>query len=261
LKEKVLALRRSMPRLGTRKLHFLLREELQGEGLSIGRDRFFDLLRDKGLLVKRKRRFCKTTDSRGWMRRYPDRVKNLEVVRPEQVWVADITYVALRKGFCYLHLVTDAYSKQIMGYVLSEDLQARHSLRALQGALKQRCYTASELIHHSDRGLQYCSALYTGVLEQHRIHISTTQDGSPYDNAVAERINGILKDEYGLDEVLESFSQAKRQVKEAVKSYNNQRPHLSNHYLTPKQMHQQSILKPRKWNKKTTRIATDPGGA
>lgn len=257
----MLALRSSMPRLGTRKLHYLLREELRAEGVCIGRDRFFALLRKEGLLVKRKRRFCKTTDSRGWMRRYPDRAKGLEVVRPEQLWVADITYVALQEGFCYLHLVTDAYSKQIMGYALSEDLRAQHSLQALQGALKQRCYTASELIHHSDRGLQYCSALYTGVLEEQQIHISMTQDGSPYDNAVAERINGILKDEYGLDEVLKSFSQAKRQVKEAVESYNHQRPHLSNHYLTPKQMHQQSILKLRKWNKKTTSSKTNSGGA
>lgn len=259
MKEKVLALRRSMPRLGTRKLHYLLGEDLRGEGLFIGRDRFFDLLREEGLLVKRRRRFCKTTDSQGWMRRYPNRVKDLEVSRPEQVWVADITYVALREGFCFLHLVTDAYSKRIMGYEVSGDLRAQHSLEALKRALSGRAYSG-ELIHHSDRGLQYSSALYTSVLQEYRIRISMTQDGSPYDNAVAERINGILKDEYGLDEAQEDLAQAQKQVKEAVESYNNHRPHLSNHYLTPNQMHRQHILKPKKWNKKATGTAVNPKG-
>jgi putative transposase len=260
VKEKVLAYRRSMPRLGTRKLHYLLKQELNGPGLSLGRDRLFTLLREEGLLVKKKRRFCKTTDSRGWMRRHPNRVKDLEVTRPEQLWVSDITYLALQKGYCYLHLVSDAYSKRIMGYQVSEDLRAQHSLEALKRALKRRSY-AGELIHHSDRGLQYSSALYTGVLEEHRVQISMTQDGSPYDNAIAERINGILKDEYGLDEALEDFAQANRQVKEAVQSYNNQRPHLSHHYLTPNQMHQQHSLKPKKWNKKATGISTNPDGS
>lgn len=249
-----------MPRLGTRKLHYLLKADLRAEGLSIGRDRLFSLLREEDLLVKRKRRFCKTTDSRGWMRRYPNRVKGLEVTHPEQVWVADITYLNLREAFCYLHLVSDAYSRRIMGYCLSPSLEARHSVEALKRALASRSYTGG-LIHHSDRGLQYSSALYTGVLEEHQVHISMTQDGSPYDNAVAERINGILKDEYGLDEVLEDFALAQRQVKQAVESYNSQRPHLSNHYLTPNQMHGQHILTPKKWNKKATGIPTNPDGS
>jgi putative transposase len=244
-----------MPRLGGRKLHYLL-----GGKATLGRDRLFALLRAEGLLVKRKKRFVKTTDSRGWMRQHPDRVKGLAITRPEQVWVADITYVALQGGFCYLHLVSDAYSRRIMGYEVSEDLKAGHSLEALKGALKGRAYSGA-LIHHSDRGLQYASTLYTSVLKAHNVLVSMTQDGSPYDNAIAERINGILKEEYGLDETLEDITQAKRQVRQAVESYNRERPHLSNHYLTPDQMHRQSSITPRKWNKKTTRMIVNPDGS
>jgi transposase InsO family protein len=260
VKEHVLSIRRSMPRLGTRKLHYLLGERLQKQGYTIGRDALFKLLREEDLLVKRKRRFQKTTDSRHWMRKYPDLTKEVEVKRPEEVWVADITYLSLREGFCYLHLVSDAYSKKIMGYRVSKTLEAHHSIEALKTALDQR-HAKDPLIHHSDRGLQYCSSGYTGLLQQHHIQISMTQDGSPYDNAVAERINGILKDEFGLEEIFEDITQVQKQVKEAVAIYNQQRPHLSNHYLTPCEMHQQREIKPKKWKKKTARTATLPGGS
>jgi putative transposase len=194
------------------------------------------------------------------VRRYADLSKELKLTRPEQLWVADITYLSLQQGFCYLHLVSDAYSKQIMGYRVSASLEASHSVEALKMALAQRS-TKGALIHHSDRGLQYCSAAYTGVLQHSQIQISTTQDGSPYDNAIAERINGILKNEYGLDDTFEDITQVQKEVKQAICSYNEQRPHLSNHYLTPRQMHQQNILKPRKWNKKTTRTSNHPDGS
>lgn len=247
-----MAVRREMPRIGTRKLHYLLREGLQRQGLSIGRDRLFDLMREEQLLVAKKRKYTKTTDSKHWMRMYPNLIKGLEVRRPEQLWVADITYLTLADRYCYLHLITDAYSKQIMGYSLSETLAARETLKALEMALDNKEYRG-KLIHHSDRGLQYCSAGYIRTLQKASIAISMTQDGSPYDNAIAERVNGILKDEFYLDEVFDNQSQLRLQVKQSITTYNTKRPHESNHMLTPIEMHKQKTLKPKAWHKKSTR--------
>jgi len=215
----------------------------------MGRDKLFELLRKESLLVVRKRKYIKTTDSRGWMRQYPDLANGLELERPEQLWVADITYLSTRQGYCYLHLLTDAYSKKIMGYELSNHLGARATLQALRAALGERRYRGS-LMHHSDRGLQYCSKEYTQLLKGNGVAISMTQTGSPYDNAIAERVNGILKQELGLDEAFETIYEAKKQVDQAIILYNRYRPHLSNSLLTPEQMHQQKRLKPRSWKRK-----------
>ena len=244
-----MTLRRELPRMGTRKLYYLLKESFLQEGISIGRDRLFDFLREEGLLIIKKRKYTKTTDSKHWMRKYPNRTKGIELKRPEQLWVADITYLNLCNGNRYLHLVTDAYSKQIMGYYLSENLSASQTLRALKIALGNRYYRDT-LIHHSDRGLQYCSAGYIKTLKEHDITISMTEDGSPYDNAIAERVNGILKDEFGLDEVFNNLQQLELQVKQSIESYNFRRPHESNHLLTPYEMHLQNKLKPKAWHKK-----------
>ena len=225
----------------------------------MGRDKFFDWLREQAMLVVRKRKYVKTTDSRGWMRQYPDLVKGIDLVRPEQLWVADITYLSTRQGYCYLHLITDAYSKKIMGYQLSDHLGASATLQALKMALQGRRHR-KELVHHSDRGLQYCSKDYTNLLKEHKISISMTQTGSPYDNAVAERVNGILKQEFGLDEPFETIHQAKRQVDQSVMLYNTLRPHLSNNYLTPEQMHRQKKLKPRSWKRKTAGSFNETSG-
>src|SRR5215204_3698090 len=173
-------------------------------------------------------------------------------MRPEQLWVADITYVALKDRFCYLHLITDAYSKKIMGYSLSKDLAASSTVKALHQALANRTNNKA-LMHHSDRGLQYCSSLYTKVLHTNNVAISMTQSGSPYDNAIAERVNGILKDEFGLDETFENLKEVNLQLCQSITIYNNHRPHMSNHLLTPNQMHQQNKLEPKAWHKKTTR--------
>jgi transposase InsO family protein len=252
VKQKVLSLRTQMPRIGTRKLYYLLKESFIKEGISLGRDALFDLLGQEGLLIKKKKRYTKTTNSKHWMHKYPNLIKQLDLKRPEQLWVADITYITLAEGYCYLHLITDGYSKRIMGYHLSETLAANASAKALQMALANRS-CKDNLIHHSDRGLQYCSALYTKLLQQNNIAISMTEDGSPYDNAIAERVNGILKDEFGMDETFENLKQANLQVAQSISIYNNRRPHMSNHFLTPKQMHQQSNLTPKAWHKKTTR--------
>lgn len=256
-KEQVLNIRREMPRLGTRKLHYMLKENFQINQLKIGRDKLFDLLRSEGLLITKRKKYTQTTNSKHWMKKYPNLIRNIELNRPEQIWVADITYVDTQDKNCYLHLITDAYSKQIMGYELSENLQAISTLKALKMALNNRKYHKESLIHHSDRGLQYCSAVYVGVLQSNNIQISMTENEDPYENAIAERMNGILKDEFGLGERLENTKQAKRQIKQSVKSYNKLRPHLSCQMLTPEQMHQQETIKIKKWNKKTSNIFFD----
>ena len=238
-----------MPRLGTRKLYHLLREEFEREQLHIGRDALFRLLREEQLLLKRTRHYTKTTYSKHWMKKYPNLIKDLVPQHPEQIWVADITYLPIREGYCYLHLITDAYSKQIMGYKVSENLNTASTLQALQMALQQRQYTTT-LTHHSDRGLQYCSAAYIKLLTEHHCKISMTQDGNPYDNAIAERINGILKQEFGLEQNLHDLNEAQKLTDQAITLYNQSRPHLSCHYHTPHQMHQQQTIKLKSWRKK-----------
>ena len=240
LRESVLTLRRQMPRLGTRKLYYLL--NLEGN-IHIGRDKLFTVLRKEGLLVNKKRKYTLTTNSQHWLRKYPNLVKEINPERPEQLWVADITYIDTLEGNAYLHLVTDAYSKQIMGYELCNNMEASSTLKALKMALNKRKYKGSELIHHSDRGLQYCSKLYTDCLKENGIAISMTENGDPYENAVAERINGILKDEFGLSYKLENIIQAKELTTQSIKIYNKLRPHLSCSMLTPNQMHQQNKIK------------------
>lgn len=245
-RELVLGLRRQMPRLGTRKLHHLLKGELD-----IGRDKLFRLLRAEGLLVCKTRRYTVTTNSKHWMRKYPNLTKGIELIRPEQVWVADITYIDTNEdGHGYLHLITDAYSKQIMGYELCGNMEAASTLKALQMAIANRKYSDRPLIHHSDRGLQYCSKLYTDYLKDNHINISMTENGDPYENAIAERMNGILKDEFGLSLQLNNINEAIKQTAQSISIYNNNRPHLSCHMLTPVQMHQQNEIKLKSYNKK-----------
>jgi len=246
-KSLVLKVRRQMPRLGTRKLYHLLKDELD-----MGRDKLFELLRSEGLLICKRRRYTVTTNSKHWMRKYPNLIRKMPLIRPEQIWVADITYIdTTENGHAYLHLITDAYSKQIMGYELCDNMEAASTLKALQMALKNRKYNDQPLIHHSDRGLQYCSKLYTDHLKQHNITISMTENGDPYENAIAERVNGILKDEFGLAEQLNNISEAMQQTAQGIHIYNNNRPHLSCSMLTPIQMHQQEQIKVRSYNKKT----------
>jgi putative transposase len=252
VKTKVISIRREMPRIGTRKLYYLLKESFRRDGISIGRDQLFDLLREEELLIIKRKKYTKTTDSKHWMRKYPNLVKGIQLQRPEQLWVADITYLSLTDRYCYLHLVTDAYSKQIMGYHVSETLAASETQKALEMALNNRRYDG-HLTHHSDRGLQYCSAGYVRTLQQKSIAISMTQDGNPYDNAIAERVNGILKDEFSLDEVFDDQDELQLQVRQSIDSYNNKRPHESNYLLTPNEMHQQDKLRPKAWHKKSTR--------
>lgn len=251
IRDSVLILRRQMPRLGTRKLYYLLKEK---GNIHIGRDKLFSMLRQDGLLINRKRKYTVTTNSKHWLRKYPNLIKGICLKRPEQLWVADITYIDIFDGNAYLHLITDAYSKQIMGYELCENMEAGSTLKALEMALNERKYKMSELIHHSDRGLQYCSKLYIDCLKENNISISMTENGDPYENAIAERVNGILKNEFGLDDKFENILQAKQIAGQSIEIYNQLRPHLSCSMLTPNQMHQQDKMKLISFKKKSSDI-------
>ncbi len=237
----VQGVRNVMPKLGTRKLYYILKDELSA--LKVGRDKLFRILKANYMLIKPKRSYHITTDSGHRFRKHKNRVCNLEITRPEQVWVSDITYVGTRANPSYLALITDAYSKMIVGYNVSDSLAIAGSTDALEMALKNRKYKELPLIHHSDRGLQYCSNDYQALLSQNLITPSMTEKYDPYQNAIAERINGILKQEFNVCKEIKSIQTKKKLVRDAVHVYNNIRPHLSNHMLTPVQMHKQNKLK------------------
>lgn len=245
--QQVLYHRILQPRLGGRKLHDMLKPFMEDHDLYIGRDVLFDLLRKNDLLVTRRRRSQpRTTDSDHWMRRYPDLIRNITLSRADELWVSDITYIRLKKKrFAYLSLVTDAYSRKIVGFCMNMDLSAEGPLLALEMALKGR--TGDEpLIHHSDRGSQYCSDGYISLLQSGTIDISMTQSGNPRDNAIAERVNGILKQEL-LEEVYPNIKQAQCSAGIAIDTYNRVRPHSSVDMMTPEKAHMQTGPIKRRW--------------
>lgn len=227
-----------MPRLGTRKLYFLLKPRLEANGIKLGRDGLFTYLREHRLLVTPKRSYIKTTHSKHWMRKHPNLYKDMVLTRPEQAYVSDITYVESDEGVHYLSLVTDAYSRKIVGHQLSRDMSAAQVVKALKRAKTSRL-TRGELIHHSDRGLQYCSSVYQDELSRQAISPSMTDGYDCYQNALAERVNGILKQEFLLSRC-RSFEELKRVVAESVEIYNNLRPHLSLGLKTPEQVHKKA---------------------
>jgi len=243
--QKVKAYRQVQAKLGGRKLLLMLSPFMQQHQLKIGRDAFFTLLRNNWLLIgKRRRGKPKTTDSNHWMRKYPNLAENLRPVCAGGLWVSDITYIDLYDGNAYLSLVTDAYSRKIVGYHLSERLCASGSVAALEMAI-EGCSDTTGLIHHSDRGTQYCSTNYVAVLQKHQIGISMTQSGDPRENAIAERVNGILKTEVLKQDIFADIYSANVAIKEAVETYNYLRPHSSVAMLTPALAHRaQGGLKP-----------------
>jgi len=250
----VTELRKSMPRIGTRKLYHLLVDKLHL--LKIGRDKFFDILRANHLLIQPKRSYHVTTNSHHRFRKHQNLVLELSINRPEQVWVSDITYIGKREKPCYLSLVTDAYSKKIMGYHVADNLNTESSLLALKMAVKGRRNKSLSLIHHSDRGLQYCADDYQNLLSTNNINCSMTQNSDPYENAVAERINGILKQEFLIDTYHQDLPTMKILVGETIEIYNNQRPHYSNYMLTPRQMHNQNKVQMRTYKTKNNSKAS-----
>lgn len=249
VRDLVMRIRSRMPRLGTRKLFYLIQDDIQRLGIKMGRDVLFDFLRAEHLLIRPKRSYIKTTNSKHWMKKYPNLLPNIKLQRPEQVWVSDITYIKTEDGHRYLSLVTDAYSKKVMGYQLSTNLSVDGPLKALTMAIRARKFS-SDLTHHSDRGLQYCSLEYIKCLSDNHINISMTQNGDPYENSIAERMNGILKYEFLLVDGFSDDQIAAKTIAQSIKIYNEERPHLTWGMLTPEQAHRETGLPLRKWNKK-----------
>ena len=247
--ELVKEVRKRHKRMGGKKLHGKLAPKLEELGINCGRDKFFDIMRDENLLVRYRKRFVKTTQSKHMFYKYPNLIQNIEITRSEQVFVSDITYIRTKQGFMYLYLITDAYSKQIMGWELSDNLKTINAIRALKMALNNRKYPERELIHHSDRGFQYCNPSYIEVLEKNDIKISMTSKYDPYENAVAERVNGILKTEYEIGEGFIGEKDAKREIKYAIWLYNTDRPHLSCHGMVPAEAHMKENYKLKRWSK------------
>ncbi len=244
--KEVLEIRKNQKRLGGRKLLHKLELFMLNHHINIGRDAFFNLLSENNLLVrKRKRRKPITTFSDHWMRKYPNLIEGFYPTAPNQLWVSDITYIVVGNGFAYLSLITDAYSRKIVGFYLSKDLSAEGCIRALEMALDNNP-VLGRLIHHSDRGSQYCCSDYVKILNDNFIKISMTQNGDPRENAIAERVNGILKDELLAKSYL-NYKEAVRSVSIAVSIYNHQRPHGSIDYLTPIEAHFRSGKLKRRW--------------
>lgn len=230
-------IRNLMPRIGGRKLYFMVKQKLKDNTVLIGRDRFFRWMKRHDLLVRPKRRYAYTTQSfhRFWV--YDNLIENLKLTKSNQLWVSDITYLRTREGFCYLALITDAYSRKIVGYDVSDSLELNGCVRALKSAF-QTASDFSQLIHHSDRGIQYCSNQYTQLLKENGIKISMAAQGNCYENALAERVNGILKDEFNLDENFPTKKLAFKAVNESIYIYNKCRPHWSINLKTPEACHQ-----------------------
>lgn len=230
--------RKRQPKIGGKKLHWMLKKDLEKLNYKVGRDKFFKILGENQLLIYRKRRYAKTTNSRHRFRVYNNLITNLEIERINQVFVCDITYLRREGGFIYLALVTDLYSRKIVGYSVSESLSTEISIAALKMALKG-VLEPGRLIHHSDRGVQYCSGKYTEILKGKGIKISMGERGNPYENAVAERVNGILKEEFLLEQRFRTLREAKIAVKESIQIYNEERPHMSIEYKTPSEKYEE----------------------
>ena len=235
-----------MPKIGTRKILHLIKKELPEE-FHIGRDAFFDLLRDNHRLIRRKRTHVKTTDSNHWLYKYPNLIRNFIASKPNQLWVSDITYIRTKQGFMYLFLITDAYSRKIIGWSLGDTLEAKHAVNALKMALRQLPDSHGELVHHSDRGIQYCSSVYVKLLQKKHIKISMTENGDPLENAIAERVNGILKEEWINDMIINGLKDAERKINKVIITYNSARPHSSLNNMTPEMAHNQSGELKRLW--------------
>jgi len=226
LRELVLEQRQEMPRLGGRKLYHQIRSSIQDHQLKIGRDRLFEWLRENDLLVRPKRRYAKTTNSSHRFRVHENLLIKEKVERPDQAWVCDITYLRLTNGFCYLALITDVYSRKIIGHHVNNSLELKGCMKAFEMACSERKQLQGT-IHHSDRGIQYCSNTYVNLLRHKEILISMAEAGNCYENAIAERVNGILKNEFNLDAVFKSIDQAKQASDQAIRTYNEKRPHMS----------------------------------
>ena len=239
--------RSEMGRIGCRKLQHLINSRLP-EDIKVGRDALYSLLERNSLLHKRRSKSVRTTWSNHWMHKYPNLITGVIPTASNQIWVSDITYIeTVNDGFMYLHLVTDLYSRKIMGWCLSPTLHAEYTLKALEMAIRNAGCCLTGLIHHSDRGCQYCCERYVSLLKSSGILISMTQSGDPLENAVAERVNGIIKNEWLMHENIIDGNIALKRISEIVNIYNNIRPHASLNYLTPESAYTENGILERKW--------------
>ena len=226
-------------RIGTRKLYEMLQPLMQEHAIKMGRDALFNILSANHLLVRKRKRRIKTTNSYHWLRKYPNLIRELVPTAINELWVSDITYWKLKSNPVYISFITDVYSHKIVGYQLADTMEAIESVAALQMALSGlRPESHLNLIHHSDRGIQYCSHAYVKLLQDNNIKISMTENGDPLENAVAERINGIIKDEYLETYEIDTIKEAKELLKAVVDLYNNERPHMSIGNLSPNTVHE-----------------------
>jgi transposase InsO family protein len=238
--------RKMMPRIGGRKLLLHIQPHLPAE-LYLGRDSFFEFLREQGLLIRKRRYRVRTTYSNHWLHKYPNLIKEFEPEKAHQLWVSDITYIETKEGFGYLNLITDAYSRKIIGWDLGATLEAKHTVKALQMAINQMPKGIKGVIHHSDRGVQYCCSDYVKVLNKNHFQISMTENSDPRENAVAERVNGILKDEWLNQMKLTSLTHATNQLEQIIMIYNQNRLHSSLDMKTPEYAHNQSGKLKKHW--------------
>lgn len=256
------AVRVGQPRIGGRKLYHLLREDLPSHQIKMGRDAFFDLMARYGLLLKRRRNKPKTTFSHHYYYTYTNLLIGQGPEKVHHIWVSDITYLKTQKGFLYLSLITDAYSKKIVGYQLADSLAGIHSVKALEMALRDHPQAPGpDLIHHSDRGIQYCAQDYIALLKKEQVRISMTQNSDPRENAIAERVNGTIKNELLAHLTLGHLEDAQMKVKKAIEIYNQKRPHLSCGYYTPEEVHQKKLKVQKVWKDKIYPNSTNPTAA
>ncbi len=244
--KEVKEIRKSMPKSGGRKLHSILKEKLSRD-LMIGRDELFNILASHNMLIRQRKMRIRTTNSNHPYKRYTNIIKEFLPNAANQLWVSDITYIRTGEGFCYLSLITDAYSRKIVGWALGDTLEAKHTIKALRMALKQRRIKTESLIHHSDRGIQYCCESYIKILNSNNIKISMTESGDPRDNAIAERVNGILKNEWLKGRQYADLESVNKYLKRIIKLYNEYRPHSSIDYLCPSVAHKMKGVIDRKW--------------
>lgn len=246
--QEVINLRKDHRVMGGRKLFEKLNPFLLDHGIKMGRDALFDLLAANGLLVKKRRRRYITTWSNHWLKKWPNLIRGIAVTGVDQLWVSDITYWKVADRYLYISLITDAYSHKIVGCHLAETLESVETIKALKMALEQLPASLNRpLTHHSDRGSQYCSENYVKLLQDNHIEISMTENGDPLENAIAERMNGILKEEYLKHEKPENKEQAEEQLQRAVKLYNEERPHFSIGLLTPELVHSKKLPTEKLW--------------
>jgi transposase InsO family protein len=254
----VTAIRREIPGLGTHKLHHLLGSSFRASDIKMGRDKLHKLLASHNQLVKRKRMVPRTTHSDHRLKKYPN-LKDIEIARTESAWVGDLTYICVGHDFNYLSLITDAHSRKIVGYYLHPFLSAEGCLKALDRALGNRTKRDEPLVHHSDRGTQYCSFQYVNKLRHAGIMISMTDNGDPYENAMAERVNDILKADFQLNRVFKSRAEELLAVNLAIDNYNKVRPHMSCGYLTPDEAHELDRPMQKHWKKKVYGVVLSAG--